>query len=712
MKRERNARAGAIRGEFRRLTGSKMAMLSMVGLMVIPLLYSGMLIGAFWDPYGKLEDLPVAVVNEDKGAQMDGKSLQVGQDLVEELKDNKDFKWTFTDEKEALEGLRDHRYSLAFVIPEDFSRKATTLKDETPEPANIEYYVDDGYNYLSSRIGAEASEALKTKVGHAVTKAYADAMFESVGQAADGFREAADGASKLTDGAKEAEEGARRLHDNLAKLASGATQVQQGVGQLSAGASKLASGAKTVSSGSVSLADGLKQLAAGGGQLAGGAAQAAEAAAKLSAGAGKLAASGETLAAGAESAKAGGASLSDGANKLAAGLKQYAEAHGGMADDAAFQQLLAAAESVASGAAQVKDGTAAVADGAGRLAAGQKELAQGASALPAGVSKLETGLATLSGKLAEASGGASKLATGAGELAAGAESLRAGLGAAGSGLLQVTDGSAKLTDGSKTLEGGLNKLQDGSKELSDKLGDASRQASEVKGTDKQSEMFSDPIAVEEHKLADIPNYGTGMTPYFLSLGLYVGVLMSTIIIPLRDAAGEVRSGFRWYLSKLLLFAPLVLLQAVLVDTVLIAGIGLDVPNVPLFYGVSVAIGLTFMTIVQFFVTLADTVGRFIAVVLLTLQLASSAGTYPSELLPGWLQTIGDWMPMTYAIRAMRLTLAGGDGSEIAANLWTLAIYAVAFIALTLVLFAVRGRHADRYLAPEAGALNGGASANA
>ncbi|CAM3645928.1 YhgE/Pip domain-containing protein [Cohnella lubricantis] len=682
---------GPIRGEWKRLTSNKMTMVSMVGLMVIPLLYSGMLIGAFWDPYGKLDKLPVAVVNEDKGAEMDGTALHVGQDLADELKSTHDFKWEFTDEEEAMSGLQSHRYSMAFVIPEDFSQKAATLKDETPQPAQIQYYVDDGYNYLTSKIGSEASEALRTKVGQAVTKAYADAVFDSVGEAADGFKEASGGASKLADGAKEAEEGAQRLRDNLAKLASGATQVQEGVSKLAGGAGELAAGATTLSSGSEALADGLQQLAAGGSDLASGADQAAAAAGKLAAGAEQLAASGQTLAAGAASAKEGSAGVADGAGKLAAGLQQYAEAHGGMADDAAFQQLLAAAQSVAGGADQLQQGTAALADGAAQLAAGQQSLAAGASELQAGVGQVKAGAGTFGGKLGEASAGAGKLAAGAKELASGAAELSSGLSAADKGLLQVTDGSAQLQGGTQSLASGLMELQDGSQELSSKLGDASGQASELAGTEQQADMFADPIQVEEHKLADIPNYGTGMTPYFLALGLYVGVMLSTIIIPLRDAAGTVRSGWRWYLSKLMLFGPLVLIQVILADTLLIAGLGLDVPNVPLFYAVSAVIGLTFMTIVHFFVTLADNVGRFIAIILLTLQLASSAGTYPSELLPGWLQRIGDWMPMTYAIKAVRYVLGGGTASQIGGELLVLAYYAVVFVALILALFLLRAR---------------------
>lgn len=688
---KKNPGSGPVKAEFKRLLRNRMMMLSIAGLAVIPLLYSGMLIGAFWDPYGKLDRLPVAVVNKDAGASMNGKQLHVGQDLIGELKEDDSFKWTFTEEREAMNGLKEHRYSMAFVIPDDFSQKATTLKDEAPQPAAIQYYVDDGWNYLSSRIGAEASEKLRSDVAQAVTKAYAQAVFDSIGEAADGFSDASEGASKLADGAKEAESGAERLRENLAKLANGTQDLEQGVGQLAGGAAKLQAGAKSVADGNRALASGAAQLADGGKALASGAKDAEAAANRLAAGADQLASSGQSLAAGAEAAKSGSADLAKGAAQLAAGLEQYAAAHGGMESDAAFMQLLAAAKSVAAGADELKQGAASLSDGAQRLAAGQGELASGAAQLAAGQTKLRQGAESLGGKLAEASAAASKLAAGAKSVADGAGTLRSGLAQAAEGLDAVNDGTLRLADGSSELKGGLLKLEDGSKELADKLGEASAEASSGAGNDRQAEMFANPVAVQEHKLADIPNYGTGMTPYFLSLGLYVGVLMSTVILPLRDAAATVKSGFRWYLSKLLLFAPVVLIQTLLADALLIYGIGLKVPDVPMFVAVTAAISLTFMTIVQFFVTLADNVGRFVAVILLTLQLASSAGTYPAELLPQWLQRIGDWMPMTHAIKALRLLIAGGDAWEIRAQLLDLAAYAAVFVALIVALFTVRSR---------------------
>lgn len=682
--------------EFARMSRSPMAMVSVAGLLFIPLLYSGMLLGAFWDPYGKLDRLPVAVVNEDAGAVMDGRAVKAGEDLARELRDHPDFRWAFTDEAEAMEGLREHRYAMAFVIPEDFSKNTTTLTEEAPTPARIRYYVDDGWNYLNSRIGAEAADRLKSDVSKSVTKAYAESAMDSIGKAADGFRDAGDGAAKLADGAETASEGALRLRDNLAKLENGALRLEQGFGKLNAGAAALADGAGKVSSGASALADGMGKLKAAQGQLAEGLAGATAASGGLADGSSKLADSAGEWAGGAARLKAGGQETADGASRLATGLEQYAAAHEGLADDAEFRKLLEAARGLSAGADGLASGASELGAGAERIAETQERLAAGTRELRQGLAAADAGMGAFGDKLADAAGAAGKLAEGAGRTSAGADGLRKGLQEAGEGFLGVKDGTSRLADGSQALADGVDRLTDGSRELSGKLGEAAEEAGSVSTGDKQADMFAEPVAVDENKLAAVPNYGTGMTPYFLSLGLYVGVLLSTVILPLRDAPdGAPRGGFGRYASKALLFAPLVLGQTVLVDTVLLYGIGLHVPDVPLFYAVTALIALAFMAILQFLISLADQVGRFLGVVLLTLQLASSAGTYPAELLPDWLQRIGPWMPMTYAIRALRLVIEGAPVGQLRQPLAVLAGCGAAFAALTVAYFRWSGRRGSR-----------------
>ncbi|MGV2806494.1 DUF3533 domain-containing protein, partial [Clostridium perfringens] len=135
-----------------------------IAVLFIPVMYSGMFLGAFWDPYGKMEDLPVAVVNNDQGAVFEEKTLHAGEDLVAELKKGKDFNWQFVDRQEAEQGMKDNKYYMTISIPENFSQQATTLMDEHPQPAQIVFEPNEGYNFLAAQIGGSAVKQIQAKV--------------------------------------------------------------------------------------------------------------------------------------------------------------------------------------------------------------------------------------------------------------------------------------------------------------------------------------------------------------------------------------------------------------------------------------------------------------------------------------------------------------------------------------------------------------------
>jgi len=149
-------------------------------VMFIPVLYSGMFLKAFWDPYGKMDEIPVAVVNEDRGAEYEGTNLQAGNDLVEELKKNAAFGWEFVTREQANEGMKNNDYYMTLVIPSNFSEQATTLMDDQPQPAEIIYEPNEAYNFLAAQIGGTAVKEIKSKVSAKVTEAYTDVLFDQV----------------------------------------------------------------------------------------------------------------------------------------------------------------------------------------------------------------------------------------------------------------------------------------------------------------------------------------------------------------------------------------------------------------------------------------------------------------------------------------------------------------------------------------------------
>ncbi|MWC30345.1 YhgE/Pip domain-containing protein, partial [Paenibacillus sp. MMS18-CY102] len=382
---------------------NKKVLISVIGILFIPIMYSGMLVGAFWDPYGKTSNLPIAVVNEDQGAVLDGKQLAIGNDLIKKLEDNDKFKWAFVNKVQAEQGLKDGNYYMALEIPSDFSKQATTLLDANPKPSQLVYVTNESLSFAAAKIGVTAVQELKSTVSKEVTKSYAETVFEQFGKAADGFADASEGASKLHDGASKAKDGVATLQQNLAKLADGTLGLESGVSKLSDGTAKVSAGASALSKSASSLSDGLSKLGAASGQLKDGATKVKEA--------------GAQLAAGTASAKAAEAKLAAGAAQLAAGLDGYAAAASpDAAQDEALQKLIAAAKALATGADQ--------------LAAGGDKLAAGASELQQGQSALLQGLAAFDAKLEGAADGGAKLAAGAKALAAGAQQAAQGAGSA------------------------------------------------------------------------------------------------------------------------------------------------------------------------------------------------------------------------------------------------------------------------------------------
>ncbi|GIP27039.1 phage infection protein [Paenibacillus sp. J23TS9] len=722
-------------------------LIPVIAVMFIPIMYSGVYLAAFWDPYGHLDRLPVAVVNKDSGAEFKGKELHIGSDLVDELKKNKDFGWEFVSELDAEKGIKDNRYYMKITIPENFSSEATTLMDDQPHPATIQYEPNGDYNFIASQIGNTAIKDIKAKVSAKVTESYTESLLDNFEDVSSGLADAGEGAGKIHNGSSDLDEGAVKLKENLNKLAEGTLEAKDGMAPLAKGAGDLSKGAGQLTQGSSQLASGLEQLNAAEGKLISGAQQAQQGgqqlytglqgslggAKKLNAGLQSSEQGASKLEAGLKSSEQGSADLSsglqssldgttkvsEGAKGVADGLQQFAKSSPELADNPQFQKLIAASQAVAEGSAKVAAGQQKLSEGAeslhgaqkqlldgatelhsgqqqllegsGQLVQGQEQLVQGASKLNEGQSTLTAGLTTFGEKLNEAAGGSKALVTGSQQLLNGTSRLSGGVSKLSGGLTTLADGSQKLNTGASDLEKGITKLDDGSKELQTKLSDAADKTSELKKTDALVKMFAKPVDSEENESRKIPNYGTGLTPYFMSLGLFVGALISTLVISLKGTTVEGASGFSRFVSRALSFAGMSLFQSLMAAAIILFGLGLKVQSVPLFFLFTFITSLTFMFIVQAVVTWLDMPGRFLIIILLILQLTTSAGTFPLELIPDWLKPLNPWLPMSHSVLGYKAIISSGDFDLAWRQAGILGIDAVIFLALTLVYFVWRGR---------------------
>jgi putative membrane protein len=622
--------------------------IALIFLILVPLIYSGFFLAGYWNPYGRLDRLPVAVVNLDKGATMDNKPIHAGKDFVDNLKKNKDLNFQFVSEQEANEGIKDGSYYMTLTIPNDFSQKVTTLMDEHPQPAKLIYKINPGKNYVASQISETATEKMKTKLANSITKSYADSVFSKFQELANGLHEAGNGAAKINQGTVSAKNGMVQLSNGVHQLNDGLMKLKKGSSQLYNSQQSLNQGMDSLKTGALSLANGMSQLENG---------QAA-----LQTGMDQAVSGTQSLASGNQKLVQGQAAADKTANNLNHTVQQYLQNHPDLKNDHEFQQIAAMAA-----------GLSAAAD---QLNAGQAQLAKGADQLAQGETQLQNGMKQFGAKLNEASGGAKQLSDGTAQFADGLYKWEKGFSALHNGINQLANGGQQLDSGAGQLVNGLGQLTVGSGELSSKLNDAAKKTANLHDNDALTSMFSEPVTLVESKVSDVPNYGTGIMPYFLSLAFYVGGIMAANILPLGRRQDLKVNGTVHFINKLGLKYSIGFIQALFVDLVILFGFKVHVASVPMFLLSSLIVSFTFMTFILMLVTLFDVAGKFLAVTLLVLQLATCGGTFPGELGNPVLSAIGRVLPMAHSLRGFQDVITLGDWSQLWQQIMVLIFYLV------------------------------------
>ncbi|MCO4521921.1 Phage infection protein [Streptococcus infantarius subsp. infantarius] len=253
--------------ELKALIKSPKLWVTMIGVALVPALYNLSFLGSMWDPYGNVKNLPVAVVNEDKSATLNDKTLTIGDDIVDSMSKNKALDYHFVSQKKADKGLKDGDYYMVITLPEDLSEKASSLLTDNPKKLNIKYQTTAGRSFVASKMSESAMTKLKDTVSENITETYTKAVFKSMSSLQDGLQEASDGSNELLSGSQQLESGSQTITDNLNTAASGSQTLADGTATLSSGlttytngVSTLASGANELNSNSVALISGIAQL--------------------------------------------------------------------------------------------------------------------------------------------------------------------------------------------------------------------------------------------------------------------------------------------------------------------------------------------------------------------------------------------------------------------------------------------------------------------
>ncbi len=327
----------------------------MIGISLIPALYNIIFLSSMWDPYGKLSDLPVAVVNNDKEASYNGNSMSIGKDMVSNLKENKTLDFHFVNEEEGKKGLENGDYYMVVTLPSDLSEKAASILTDHPEQMQIDYQTSSGHSFIASKMSDSAMTQLKQNVSTNVTETYTKALFNKMIDLKDGMSQAASGSEKLTDGANQLVTGSQILTTNLHSLADSSLTFSNGTEQFTRGLSSYVSG--------------VEQLHLGLGNFNSGLVTYTGAVSQLDSGLGQLSSKSPELVRGINQLYTGVESYTGGVSKLNAGLNQFSS------------------------------GVSAYTNGVGNLATGANQLSNQSATLRMGVEQLSEGIQQLSSKL-------------------------------------------------------------------------------------------------------------------------------------------------------------------------------------------------------------------------------------------------------------------------------------------------------------------------
>ncbi|KGA97096.1 hypothetical protein AJ85_14885 [Alkalihalobacillus alcalophilus ATCC 27647 = CGMCC 1.3604] len=801
--------------ELKGIWKDKKLFIALLGIAVMPLLYGGLLISFFWDPYDQIDQLPVAVVNEDEGAEFEGEEIHAGDDFVAELREDPAFLFDFVSKEEAEAGLANFDYYFYVEIPTNFSEKILSVQNTDPDTPSIFYEINEDYNFVTSQIASTAISTMEEELSRSLTFAYIKVANDVFSQMADAIILLNEGSAEIMEGTEKAYANLESLEAAIEQLSTGSNEISDGINEASSGVAEFLLQAQqlqeqlqqsnslqqmeekltdfqtqnqqwiqTLEKKPISkLAEELEPMQDHFDEfyhfLTNTSLQLADISAQL-----------DSLSSELEQFEVG---INDLIENIQSTLKELQKVSNQLVNNqnitsqnlSDVQNLLNDAQSnllllnktldqfeptmddhlpewreieeitswydqMQSG---VENGLQAQNNAINRLEKSIVESEKNNTQLndqiddviqlleaftqtleeqqQKGFSLIETlsqsmknyqnlidsllqkvdettkmvpsfvdissnavDLETkLINQLQELDKGINFISATYHEAVAMSNEAIDGFVTLNDGLKDLDDGSsllseklAEASDGTHQLTEGLLSLYEGTERLSNNMQSLEDSVLQVDPNDDQQKMISHPVQSTSKHTEQNYSYGEGLSPYFLSIGLYVGGLTLSIIFPFRKPLGLHENWLHWFTGKLGVVWMISIIQSLLVSLFLLFVIGLDTTHPIAFVFFSLFTGLVFVTFIFSLVSILDNPGRFVAIILLIVQLGGSGGSFPVELLSSPLQSIHGWLPMTYSVLGFRSLIFMESTSLAISSLLFLAGLLVLSLGLTIAFF--------------------------
>ncbi|ACA45867.1 YhgE/Pip domain-containing protein [Clostridium botulinum] len=677
------------------------AIVVMLGLMILPSLYAWFNIKSSWDPYSNTKSISVAVVNKDKAAFFKGQSINVGEELVNKLKINKNIGWKFVDEREAEKGVKYGKYYASIMIPEDFSYKILSITRDKQEKPTLIYSVNEKSNAVAPKITSKGVTTIQSEVTKTFVKTVNGIIFEMFNKLG---IELEKGKPKLKDlmnmifyvndkipeinaSIDKLEKGAITLEEFIEKINKDIPLIKDTINRALSAGDKTKLFLSKSKEGINNVAPYIKQDLI--------------IARKINSTAEVLIEEGVDLI-GKNSSKARENLLSskDKLTNVKEILNSILELIDIINKDKKNIIMNDFENNIKDMKERVNNKIENINTVISSIDRGEKvsvEVLNRLNNKANGIdSILEKTIEDFNPKIVPAinnvlndlivvADNTIQLLKNANENLPGATEL----------LDKGYTGAEKGIKGIKILKSNLPSIEKSIGEVSNKLKtlDDDERLNEIiklmKSNAKiESDFISNPVEIKENRIYPIPNYGSAMAPFFTTLSLWVGalILVSILSVEVKDIKGAKKlKVHEKYFGRYFTFMTIAIFQALIVSLGDIYLLKVYVSNKSIFILFSIFISIIFSMIIYTLVSVFGNVGKALGVILLVLQISASGGTFPIEVTPGFFQRINPLLPFTYAVSGMREAVGGVIEGILLRDIIILLIYFTISILVALLL---------------------------
>lgn len=672
-------------------------------VLLIPFIYSFFYLKAYWNPYGEgnIDNIPVAIVNSDRGDK--------GKKLINSIKNSKKLKLEELSKEDAEDGLSDGKYYAMITIPETFSKDMESASEVKKHHATITYSPNQKANFLASQIINSVVNAVEKSLDNEVNSAIVDKLSNNIEEVpskletiSNGFSTLKDGTSKLNNGSITLREGTNTLNDNYNKFNSGIFELNSGTLKLKEGSNKLSFGLNTAKDGSLQIKGAVDskitelqndtspsisdQELYYIGQSAKQNIQSKEQYIKQTAldelykneiynqivnGMNQIEAN--YINNGITSVDACGVI---GDETQVAQCQTYLTKYEVLKEEKTLMERVtqnAAYTAVYNASEQIADETATQVADTAKQKATQTSI---------------TSLSELSSSLGQLNNGLNDLYNGSLELSSGLNSLSNGTNTLYNSSNRLQSGITTLNNGAQTLSNGMNTLDSSvltaKKELDSNI-DSTKTS--IKKVENLSEYSKSPVKINTKEVNKVSSYGLSFSPLFISIGLWIGCLMMFMVFyyDKEERFGVLGMNSKNKVQQMLSYHGLITISSVVLGILLHILLNLELTNPLLYYISLILIGNTFMGIIEFLIVCFNDIGKFIALILLVLQLAAAGGTFPIETVTKGFRWLNSFLPMTYTINLLKESLMSIQNNLLIKNIWIVIFLGVIFFIINFII---------------------------